>query len=223
MNVKLTEEHKIKIINAKALYKVMRQILLRENEIDINKEHFWVCGLATNAKLLYIELVSLGTLSQSIVEPMDIYSWALHKQVAMIILVHNHPSGELAVSPTDRDLTDRLIQVGKIVRIQVVDHLIISPDGFYSFDKEGLMKRLNKSKKYVPGYMEVERIKAEAQKIGEKIGIEKGRKEGEKIGMGKGIERRNKEIAKQLKEEGIDIEIIVKSTGLSKEKIEKLK
>ncbi len=65
-----------------------------------------------NGKLLYIELVSLGTLSQSIVEPMDIFAWALHKQVSMLVLVHNHPSGDLMPTTADLELTDQMIQVG---------------------------------------------------------------------------------------------------------------
>ena len=206
MNIELTEEQKVKIRSDKDLFPVMKEILLRETTIDLNKEHFWCVGLAANGKLLYIELVSLGTLSQSIVEPMDIFAWALHKQVSMLILVHNHPSGELMPTKADLELTDQMIQVGKIVHIPVVDHLIITTEGYYSFQRKGDLKRLQKSKKYVPGYMQVEEIK----KAAEKIGVKKGKKEG-KI-----------EMAKTLKENGVDISLIVKSSGLSKEEIEKL-
>lgn len=93
MNIELTEEQKVKIYSDRELYPVMRQILLRDNEIDKLKEHFWTVGLATNNILLYIELVTLGSLRQTIVEPMDVFSWALQKRVDKIILVHNHPSG----------------------------------------------------------------------------------------------------------------------------------
>ena len=67
MNIKLTEEQKVKIRSDRDLFPIMKEILLRESTIDLNKEHFWCVGLANNSKLLYIELVSLGTLSQSIV------------------------------------------------------------------------------------------------------------------------------------------------------------
>ena len=218
MNIQLTDEQKVKIYSDRELYTVMRQILLRDNEIDQNKEHFWVCGLATNSILLYIELVTLGSLRQTVVEPMDVFSWALQKRVDKIILVHNHPSGELKPTPGDLDLTDRLIQVGKIVNIPVVEHLIISVEGYYSFSRRGDIKRLEKSKKYVPGYLEVERIQKEAQRIGEEIGEQKG--------MEKGVEKGKKEekieMAKKSLEEGLSIELIVKLTGLSKEEIEKL-
>ena len=218
MNIQLTDEQKVKVYSDRELYTVMRQILLRDNEIDQNKEHFWVCGLATNSILLYIELVTLGSLRQTIVEPMDVFSWALQKRVDKIILVHNHPSGELKPTPGDLDLTDRLIQVGKIVNIPVVEHLIISVEGYYSFSRGGDIKRLEKSKKYVPGYLEVERIQKEAQRIGEEIGRKEGLKEGEKKGMEKGVEK----VAKEMKKKGIDIEFISEITGLSKEAIGKL-
>jgi predicted transposase/invertase (TIGR01784 family) len=91
-----------------------------------------------------------------------------------------------------------------------VDHLIITTEGYYSFEREGDLKRLQKSKKYVPGYMQVEEIK----KAAEKIGMKKGRKEGLKEGK--------IEMARKLKEKGFDIEVISETSGLSKEEIEKL-
>jgi DNA repair protein RadC len=129
-------------------------------------------------------------------------------------------------SESDNDLTDRMIQVGKIVNIQVVDHLIISPDFYYSYQQSGLLSALEKSKKWVPPFQEEERIRKEALKIGKeaglkegkKIGLEKGIEKGEKIGK----ERTAKEMAKKLKKKGIDIDIISETSGLSKEEIEKL-
>jgi DNA repair protein RadC len=111
-----------------------------------------------------------------------------------------------------------MIQVGNIVNVQVIDHLIISEEHYYSFDDHGLMEKLRESKKWVPGYVEVERLLKEARKIAEK----KGLKEGEKKGMEKGIKKRNKEIAKAMKKKGADIEFISDITGLSKDEIKKL-
>jgi DNA repair protein RadC len=214
MNIELTEDQKVKIRQDIDLFPIMKEILLRESTIDLNKEHFWCVGLATNSKLLYIELVSLGTLSQSIVEPMDIFAWALQKQVAMLILVHNHPSGDLMPTNADLELTDQMIQVGRIVHIPVVDHFVISTEGYYSFDREGDLKKLQKSKKYVPGYMQVEEIKKAAIEIGKKAGLKEGVEEGRKM--------EKIEMAKKLKEKGIDIAVISETSGLSKEEIEKL-
>ena len=210
MNVEVLEDQKIKIRSPRDLFPIMREILLRDNEYDRNKEHFWAVALAHNSLLQYVELISLGTLNQSVVEPMDVYSWALHKQVAMLILVHNHPTGELKPTHADLDLTDNLIQVGRIVRIPVVEHLIITTEGFHSFESSGDIKRLNLSKKYVPGYLEIERIQKEAQRIGEELGRKAGSKD------------KALEIAKNALKDGASIEFISKITGLSKEEIESL-
>jgi DNA repair protein RadC len=77
----------------------------------------------------------------------------------MLILVHNHPSGELMPTPADLELTDQMIQVGNIVHIPMVDHSIISTESYYSFEGMNDLKRLKKSKKYVSGYIQVEEIK----------------------------------------------------------------
>ena len=69
MNVRLTKEQKINISHPQDIFEIMRKILLRENKLGQQKEHFWVIGLAISNKLSYIELVSLGSLSAAIVNP----------------------------------------------------------------------------------------------------------------------------------------------------------
>ena len=162
MNVKLTKAEKIRILNSDDLYGIMQRILLRENKIDRNREHFWVVGLENNYRILFIELISKGTVNKTLVEPMEVFSLALQKRAASIILCHNHPSGELTPSDPDKDITDRLIQVGKIVKTPVTDHLIISEKSFLSFLDTGLLDILKKSTKYVPNYVRVQQIKKEA-------------------------------------------------------------
>ena len=180
MKIELTEKQKVKVHTDRDLYPVMREVLLQANRTDLNKEHLWVCGLGINNLLLYLELVSLGTMFQSIVEPMDIFSWALQKQVPMLILVHNHPSELLVPTEADKNMTDRMIQVGNIVGVKVVDHLIITTKEYYSFETSGLMSQLRLSKKYVLAFLEEARIKKEALRIGEESGKKAGLLEGEK-------------------------------------------
>jgi DNA repair protein RadC len=103
-----------------------------------------------------------------------------------------------------------MIQVGNIVNVEVLDHLIITELYYYSFKDDGLMAELRKSTKWVPTYIEIDRIKKEALKLGEK----KGRKEGKKEGIIK--------VAKKMKKDGVDIDQIKKFTGLSKKDIEEL-
>lgn len=165
MDINLTEEERIKILNSDDLYGVMQRILLRENKIDQNREHFWVIGLESNNRILFIELISLGTVNRTIAEPMEVFSLALRKRAVHIILCHNHPSGELQPSQEDRDLTDRLIQVGRIVNTPVLDHLIISERSYYSFSDTGLFDELKQSILYMPTYELVEQLRKEADTI----------------------------------------------------------
>ncbi|AZJ36644.1 MULTISPECIES: JAB domain-containing protein [Tenacibaculum] len=203
MDIKLTEAEKIKILNSDDIYGIMQKVLLRESKIDQNREHFWIIGLENNNRILFIELISLGTVNATLVEPMEVFSLALQKRAVKIVLCHNHPSGELTPSDNDKNLTDRLIQVGIIVNTHVIDHLIISDKSYMSFKNIGLLEELEKSKRYVPKYVLEEQIKKEMSKIIEK--------------------NRNIEIAKQLKRKGVDNETIVFATGLTIEEVKKLR
>lgn len=203
MNVKLEDSEKIKVLNSDDLYGIMQRVLLREEKIDQDREHFWVIGLANNHRILFIELISMGTVKKTLADPMEVFSLALQKRAVRIILCHNHPSGELRPSDADKDMTDRLIQVGIIVDTPVLDHIIISSKSYMSFKDIGLMDTLSESTRYVPGYVLKERLKkeaAEAAKAKEKI-----------------------EIAKTMKREGEPDEKIATFTGLTLEEVQSLK
>lgn len=217
MSVRLTETDKIKVLNSDDLYGIMQRILMRENKIDRDREHFWVIGLATTHRLLFIELVSKGTIDKTLVEPMEVFSFALQKRAAKIMLVHNHPGGELKPSDADKDITDRLIQVGIIVDTNVLDHLIISEKSYLSFNDIGLLDILKESKKYVPAYVQIEQIREEEARIRKEVIKDadkrvKAAKEKEKI-----------TIAKEMKQEGLPNKIIQRFVGLTIEEIEGIK
>lgn len=205
MNVPLSNEEKIKILNGDDLYGIMQRVLLREEKIDRNKEHFWIIGLENNNRMLFIELVSLGSVNTTIAEPMEVFSFALQKQAVKIILVHNHPSGELTPSEQDKDQTDRFIQVGIIVNVPVLDHFIISERSYYSFEVSGLLDQLKLSTKYVPPYILEERLRKDAQAIAERS-----------------VVLRESEIALKLLEMGNSIEDVSLATGLSIEEVQAL-
>lgn len=214
MTIELTEEQRIKLLNSEHVYSVMKEVLLRGEMIDQEKEHFWMIGLASNHEILYIELVSLGSVKATTVEPMNVYRVAVLKGAVGVIFVHNHPSGELKPSESDKDLTDRLIQVGIILNIEALDHLIISGKGYMSFVDTGLFKQLKLSTKWVPPYMLKERILAE-----QKIIREQAVMEAEEKGEEKGIRFEKVATAKRLKEQKISLDVIMKATGLSEEEI----
>ena len=119
------------------VYKIMIAILEREEKIDQEKEHVWVLGLNTKGLTKYIELVSLGGLNNSLVHPREIFRLAIMEGVASIIVCHNHPSNEVDPSEDDLGMTKRLVQAGKILGIEVLDHVIISADLYLSLKEKG--------------------------------------------------------------------------------------
>ncbi len=112
---------------------------LFKDEASMAQEGFWV--LLLNQKNVVIEkrLVSLGTLSASLVHPREVFRPAIMQAAARVILVHNHPSGDFCPSQQDRLLTERLAEAGKLIGIDVLDHVIISTQGSFSFaEQEGI-------------------------------------------------------------------------------------
>ncbi len=104
MNVRLTEEQKKRVLNAYDVYSVMQQILLRQNKIRRAQEHFWVVGLKADNTILFVELISIGAQNYAHVNPPDVFRMGIYKLAVRMILVHNHPSGNLNISASDRDL-----------------------------------------------------------------------------------------------------------------------
>ena len=130
-----------KIDRPERVSEVLGSILSFENEVDRDKEHFWVIGLDVKMAVKYIELVTLGLLDQSLVAPREVFRMAIMKGVAGIIVVHNHPSNMLEPSQSDINVTKRLVESGEILTIPVYDHVIINGDGesFYSFKANDLI------------------------------------------------------------------------------------
>lgn len=146
MNVKLSEAQKnARISNPAAIAVIMQQILKRENKLGRSQEHFWVIGLGNSGKLLFIELIGLGRQNRVTANPPDVFRMAIYKLALKLILVHNHPGGELIPSAADKAFTDRIIKVGEIINIEVTDHLIISEKGYLSFEETGIMNQLKKA------------------------------------------------------------------------------
>ncbi len=88
----------------------------------------------------YCELISLGTLNANLVHPREVFYPAIKKLSASIIVLHNHPSGEVDPSEADRILTQRLAEAGKLLGIDLQDHIIFDRgEKYYSFKNEGLI------------------------------------------------------------------------------------
>lgn len=207
MTYDLTDNERIKVSNPQDLYPIMQSILLREDVIDQDREHLWVVSLASNRMILNIERIAIGSVKAVVVEPMEVFSFALTKRARSIILVHNHPSGELSPSKADKQITDRIYQSGLILGTPLEDHLIITPTSFYSFSATGLLKEISKSLDYKPPY----------------VALDEGLQKGIEKGIEKGIKKRTREIARTMKAEGVPIDQIMRITGLTKQQVRNLK
>lgn len=99
---------------------------------DKKKEYFIAVFLDSKNKIIKDEVISIGTLNASLVHPREVFKEAIKNSANSIVLVHNHPSGDCEPSGEDEILTQRLIDVGNIAQIKVIDHIIITPDKYYS-------------------------------------------------------------------------------------------
>ncbi|MCK5333958.1 MAG: DNA repair protein RadC, partial [Candidatus Aenigmarchaeota archaeon] len=91
--------------------------------------------LDTKNRIIRDEIVSVGTLNSSLVHPREIFKGAIKESANAIILVHNHPSGDPTPSEEDKEVTKRLSDAGELLSINMLDHVIVGADEFYSFEE----------------------------------------------------------------------------------------
>lgn len=111
--------------------------LVKSKLKDYHKEHFYI--IALNSRNYSIAEVSVGSLNASIVHPREVFAEAIKNKAASVIFAHNHPSGDPEPSEDDLLLTKRLVESGKILGIEVIDHIIVAKDRFFSFKNDGLI------------------------------------------------------------------------------------
>jgi len=112
---------------------------LREDLADLPHEEFWTLYLNRSSKLLLKKQISSGGISSTVVDPRIIFQAALDQKASSIIVAHNHPSGNLTPSQADIDLTRKLVDGGKLLGVQLVDHLILAGKNYCSFADSGLL------------------------------------------------------------------------------------
>lgn len=111
--------------------------LIKSKLKDYHKEHFYIIVL--NSRNWSVAEVSVGSLNASIVHPREVFAEAIKNKAASVIFVHNHPSGDPEPSEGDLVVTKRLVEAGKILEIEVVDHIIITNTNFLSFKERKLL------------------------------------------------------------------------------------
>lgn len=127
-------EGKYKIDGSESVYQLMKGKLQ-----DLQFEQFWMLTLSRKNEVIQQHKISDGGVSGTIADPKRIFSLALEDLASHVILLHNHPSGNLSPSEADKKLTTKLVDAGKVLDITVLDHIIIANTGYYSFADENLM------------------------------------------------------------------------------------
>lgn len=113
--------------------------LLKPHLTDLSHEEFWVVYLNRANRVLRKQQISLGGVAGTIADPKIILKTAIEELASGIVLAHNHPSGNLSPSQADIDLTKKIKEAGKLLEIQVLDHLIFGLSKYYSFADEGIL------------------------------------------------------------------------------------
>ena len=114
------------------------QLVLRELSLA-DKEHFVIIMLNTKNRVIAKKTVSIGHLQASLVHPREMFKEAIKRSSAALILVHNHPSGDLTPSKEDISTTERLREAGAVLGIDVLDHIIVGDNRYFSFREHGLL------------------------------------------------------------------------------------
>ncbi len=115
--------------------------IIRRYLDGVDREHFIVLLLDRKNNVVGINTVAIGSLSATIVHPREVFTPAILNKAAAVILGHNHPSGDPTPSPEDKTMTRKLVEAGKIMGIEVLDHVIIGDPGkHYSFLDAGQLE-----------------------------------------------------------------------------------
>jgi DNA repair protein RadC len=125
---------KSKIEHPSHIYHLLKDALQHEK-----REHFIAILLNVKCCIICHQVVAIGTLSNAPVHPREVFYFAVRHKAASLILAHNHPSGDLAPSEQDCEVTEHLMEVGEMMGIPVKDHIIISERGFLSMRQQGIL------------------------------------------------------------------------------------
>lgn len=125
---------KIQIRDAATAFQLLSPVLS-----DLQTEEFWAVFLNQNNEVIHRERLTKGGIAESVVDVRVLFKTALDHFSTAVIVAHNHPSGNLKPSKADISITEKIKESGKILNITLLDHLIVSQKGYYSFADEGLL------------------------------------------------------------------------------------
>jgi DNA repair protein RadC len=122
-----------KITSSRSVFEIMQPIIG-----ELPHEEFWVLYLNNSNKVIHKAQLSKGGITGTVVDSRIIFKTALEYNATSLILTHNHPSGKLLASNADREITKKIKLAGQQLDILVIDHIIVTETGFYSFNDEGI-------------------------------------------------------------------------------------
>jgi DNA repair protein RadC len=122
-----------KITSSKAVFEIMQPIIG-----ELPHEEFWILYLNNSNKVIHKAQLSKGGITGTVVDSRIVFKTAFEQNATSIILTHNHPSGKLAASQADIEITKRLKLAGEQLEILILDHIIITESGYYSFQDNGI-------------------------------------------------------------------------------------
>jgi DNA repair protein RadC len=152
--VELTYHNKINTKDRRIVKSSSDAFEILMNSWDMSRidlvEEFMILLLDRNSQCLGLSRISQGGVSACIVDPKIVFATSLKAMASSIILAHNHPSRNLRPSEADTGITNRLREAGRVLEINVLDHLIISPEGYFSFTDDGIgLKIISKPRKRI--------------------------------------------------------------------------
>jgi DNA repair protein RadC len=113
--------------------------LIKGDLMDLPHEEFWVLFLNRAQRVIRKKRISEGGVSGTVADPRIIFKLAIEELASGIVVAHNHPSGNLTPSQSDRDLTKKLKEAGKLLEIQLLDHIIVAGQKYFSFADDGIL------------------------------------------------------------------------------------
>ena len=134
----IVSRERAELSSSTAVGEHLRKILNQEDSLSREREHFWVITINNRNRVKFVELVSLGTINSTVVHPREVFRRAIKNGATSLIICHNHPYGDTKPSDADILLTRKLREVGSIIEIEVLDHVIIGDKTLY-FKEEGLL------------------------------------------------------------------------------------
>lgn len=126
-----TEKYQVKVSYPTDLLRCLKRYQ------NLDQEHFLVVTLSGSHCVIGVNLISIGILNRTLIHPREVFRVAIKDNSASVILVHNHPSGNVDPSAEDKAVTERLVEAGELLGMKVLDHMIIGKGKYYSFVEHG--------------------------------------------------------------------------------------